>query len=80
MNPPQQLGTAIDYEMSCFAVLANVNDDTIYIDLARKFPVHSFSGINYIFIAYVYTTNAILIKPMKRNERQQYGRCIQRDL
>ena len=45
--------------------LADVNDDTIYNDLMGHSPVCSLSGITYIFIAYVYTMNAILIKPMK---------------
>jgi hypothetical protein len=39
MNPPQQICTALDHEMFCFAALADVNDDTIYSDLTGKFPV-----------------------------------------
>ena len=52
--------------MFCFAALADVNDDTIYSNLTGKSPVRSFSGMNYIFIAYVDTINAILIKPVER--------------
>ena len=51
--------------MFFFVALASVDDDTIYRDLMGCFLVHSFSGINSIFIAYVYTINAILIRPMK---------------
>ena len=51
MNLPQQLCTAIDHE----AALADVYDDTIYRDLTGKSPVHSFGGMNHIFIAYMYT-------------------------
>ena len=65
VNPPQQICTAIDHEMFCFAALAGVNDDTIDSYLTGKFPVRPFSGMNYIFIAYMYRINAILIKPTK---------------
>ena len=65
MNSLQQICTAIDHEMFCFAALADVNNDMIYSDLTGKFPVQSFSGMNYIFIAYIYTINAILINQMK---------------
>ena len=41
MNPPQQICTAIDNEMFCFAALADANEDTIYSDLAGRFPVRS---------------------------------------
>ena len=51
--------------MFCFAALADQNENTIYSDSAGRFPVQSFSGMNYIFIAYVYSINAILIRPMK---------------
>ena len=65
MNPPQQICTAINCGMFCFASLVNKNDDTIYSDVTGCFPVCLFSGMNYIFIAYVYTINVILIKPME---------------
>ena len=51
--------------MFCFAALADQNENTIYSDLAGRFPVRSYSGMNYLFIAYIYTINAILIRPMK---------------
>ena len=33
MSPPEQVFTAIDDEMFCFAILADQNDNTIYSDL-----------------------------------------------
>jgi len=69
MQPLQQSCTAIDNEMFCFAALADQNENTIYSDLCGRFPVRSFSGMNYIFVAYIYTINAIIIRPMKsRND------------
>ena len=55
----------IDNEMFCFAALADVNDDKIYSDLLGCFPVWSYVGYQYIFTAYVYTINAILMEPME---------------
>ena len=65
MMPPEHACTAEDDEMFCFAALADQNEHTMYSDLAGRFPVRSFSGMNYIFVAYVYSINAILIRPMK---------------
>ena len=64
MRPPEKLCTAIDDEMFFFAILADQNKDTIYSDLAGQFPVCLYSGMNFIFVAYVYKINAILIRPM----------------
>ena len=64
INPPEQVCTAIDNEMFVFAALADANADTIYTDLTGRFPVRSYSGMQYLFIAYIYTINAILIRPM----------------
>ena len=53
MRPPEQLCTAIDDDMFCFAIMADQNEDTIYSDLSGRFPVCSYSSMNYIFVAYV---------------------------
>ena len=65
MQSQQEACTAIDNKMFCFPALADQNENTIYSNLAGRFPAQSYSGMNYIFIAYVYTINAILIRPMK---------------
>ena len=65
MNPPHQICTAIDDEMFYFAALVEANVDTVYSDLAGQFPVRSYAGNQYIFIAYIYTINTIIMKPMK---------------
>ena len=65
MNPQEQACTALDDAMFCFAILADENENTIYSDLTGRFPVQSYSGNNYIFVAYVYSINAILLRPMK---------------
>ena len=46
MQPPQQICSAIDDEMFCYAALADQHENTIYNDLAGRFPVRAFSGSN----------------------------------
>ena len=65
MNTPHQIYIAIVTEMFCFAALVDDNNDTIYRNLSGHFPVRSYAGNQYIFIAYVHTINAILIKLME---------------
>ena len=64
MNPPQEAFTAIDDEMFCFAMLADKNEGTVYSDLAGKFPVQSYEGHLYLFVCYVYSKNAIIMRTM----------------
>jgi len=66
MHPPEQVCTAINSKMICFMVLADQNDATIYSDLVGRFPVRPYIGMNYTFVAYVYSINAILMQPMQR--------------
>jgi hypothetical protein len=51
-------------DMFCFAVLADAHTGTMYTDLISAFPVRSFKNMQYIFIAYVYDLNAIVVRPM----------------
>lgn len=77
MNPTEQICTAVDNEMFYFAALADQNENPIYSDLAGRFPVRSYSGVNYIFIAYVYTINAIIIRPMKSRSDEHMVKTFQ---
>ena len=65
MDPTEQVCPALEDQMFCFAMLADQNEDTIYSDLPGRFPVQSYAGNNYIFVAYVYKINSILMRPMK---------------
>ncbi len=55
--------------MFCFAALANLNTGTMYTNLPGVFPICSFKSMQYIFIAYIYDLNAILVDvmPSKNN-------------
>ena len=65
MDPTEQICPALEDQMFCFAMLADQNEDTVYSDLPGRFPVQSYAGNNYIFVAYVYKINSILMRPMK---------------
>ncbi len=60
---PQQEACSMQ-DMFCFAALANANTGTMYTDLTGSFPVRSFKNMQYIFVAYVYDLNAIILRAM----------------
>ena len=52
-------------DMFCFTALADANTGTMYMDLASVFPVCLFKNMQYIFVAYIYDLNAIIVRPMQ---------------
>jgi hypothetical protein len=50
--------------MFCFAALANLNTGTLYTNLLGAFPVRSFKSMQYIFVAYIYDLNSILVRAL----------------
>ena len=88
LNLPQQLCTALEDCMYCFAVLGDMTSGTIYTDLCGLFPVTSYRGMKYIFVAYIYKCNSVLMRPMKgRTDKDMvevfqdiYGYLRERDL
>ena len=61
----EEVCLAEEDEIYCYVILDNNNDNTIYSDLTGEFPIESYDGKNYIFIAYVYKLNSIFTLPMK---------------
>jgi hypothetical protein len=51
-------------DMFCFAALADATTSTMYTDLTGAYPVRSFKNMIYIFIAYIYDLNTIIVHPM----------------
>jgi hypothetical protein len=51
-------------DVFCFAALANAITGTMYTDITGAFPVRSFKSMQYIFVAYVYDLNAIIVRAM----------------
>ncbi len=62
MFPPQEICAMQD--MFCFAALANAITGTMYTDITGAFPVHSFKSMQYVFVAYIYDLNAIIVWAM----------------
>jgi hypothetical protein len=62
MFPQHELCTMQD--VFCFTALADTITGTMYTDLTGAFPVRSFKSMQYIFVAYVYDLNAIIIRAM----------------
>ncbi len=60
---PQQEACSMQ-DVFCFAALADANTGTIYTDRTGSFPVRSFKNMQYIFVAYVYDLNAIIVHAM----------------
>jgi hypothetical protein len=54
----------VDQDMFCFSALADATTGTMYTDLTGAFPVRSFKNMIYIFVAYIYDLNAIIVRPM----------------
>jgi hypothetical protein len=66
--PVQQMCSAIENEMFCFAIIRDETENIIYSDLKGRFLIESYTGMNYIFVCYVYKLNTILLRAMKNRE------------
>jgi hypothetical protein len=62
MFPPQEICAM--QEMFYFAALADAITGTMYTDITSTFPVRSFKSMQYMFVAYIYDLNAIIIQAM----------------
>ncbi len=62
LQPSKEICAA--HDMFCFATLAKLNTGTIYTNLLGTFPVCSFKSMQYIFVAYIYNLNTILVRAM----------------
>ncbi len=58
---PQQEICAVQ-DVFCFAALAYAITGTMNTDITGAFPVRSFKSMHYIFVAYVYDLNAIIVR------------------
>jgi len=51
-------------DMFCFAALTDAKTGTLYTNLTGTSPVRSFKNMIYIFVAYIYDLNTIIVCPM----------------
>ena len=68
MFPTEHVCSAMEDEIFCCAVIGDTHKYIIYSDLTGRFPIQSYDGMKYIFVAYVYKLNAILLRSMKFSE------------
>jgi hypothetical protein len=66
LNPPTEQNDV--NHIFCWAALADRIDGTTYTDLTGRFPTMSMENKQYIFVAYDYTTNAILVRAITDRE------------
>merc|ERR1712155_37074 len=76
MNPPQEACASDENEMFCFAALADDIEGVLYSDQTGRFPVMSYAGMQYIFIAYVYDENTILMRPLQNRDDSSMVECF----
>ena len=62
--------------MFCFAALVDANEGVIYSDQTGRFPVMSHEGMQYLFVAFVYNENVILIRPLRNREDSSMIECF----
>ena len=76
MFPTEHVCSAMEDEIFCCAVIGDTHKDTIYSDLTGRFQIQSYDGMNYIFVAYVYKLNAILLRSMKSRKDASMGEAF----
>ncbi len=50
--------------MFCFAMLVDAIMGTMYTNITGAFLVHSFKSMQYVFVAYIYNLNSIIVRAM----------------
>jgi hypothetical protein len=60
--PSQEICAVQD--VFCFAALADAITGTMYTDITGTFPVRSLKSMQYVFVAYIYNLNAIIVRAM----------------
>ena len=65
MSPDKHICSIEEDEIYCVVVICDRNENKIYRDLTGRFPIQSYERMQYIFVAYVYKINTILMRPMK---------------
>ncbi len=51
-------------DIFCFAALAEAITGTMYTNITGAFPVRSLKSMQYVFVAYIYNLNAIIVQAM----------------
>ena len=66
MPPTEQIYNITgDEAIFCFLILRHIHGNTVYSNLTGQFPIQSYTGMNYIFVCYVYKLNTVLLRTIK---------------
>ena len=66
--PTEYVCAITEDDMFIFVMMGNAHTSTLYTGLTGRFPVESYDGMNYMFVAYVYKLNDIVLRSMKTRE------------
>jgi len=66
MFPPEEACAV--HDMIVFAAIADKNTGTMYTDYTGQFPARSYHNMLYLFVAYVYDINAIIIRAIPNRQ------------
>ena len=59
----------LQLKLFCFTALDNEIKGDVYTDLPGQFPTQSYKVNKYTFLAYIYDTNAILVRPTESRSK-----------
>ena len=68
LDKPETPDTAAAHHIFCYAALADKHANILYLDATGTFPYQSIDRNQAMLVAYDYTTNVILVEPMKNFE------------
>jgi hypothetical protein len=51
-------------DVFCFAMVADAITGTMYTNITGAFPDRSFESMQYVFVAFIYNLNAIIVRAM----------------
>ena len=72
MAPVEHIYSWTENTIFCFEILRNNVENTIYSDLTSRFPLESYTGMNYMLACYIYKLNTQLLCTIKNNEDKEW--------
>ena len=70
MNPTEEICATRDFV--CYTITADRKTGTMFTDQTGNFPVRSYNNMMYIFVAYIYDANAILMIPLPNKTKEAH--------
>ena len=77
MDPQDEACSVFDNETFCFVVTRDEENKTIYSDLTVRFPVESYTRMNYILVVHIYHLNAPMMRAIKSRKDEDMVEAFQ---